>query len=247
MYLKTITILFILISTTLIFAQSGTVTYKNTLTPPENLDELKKSNPESYKKANFMLSKMKAYTETLTYTLEFNQVKSKFYTNPTLTKDNNKIGSMFFNDTEYYFVQPDNKRYENQKISGKNILVHEMPISWSILKESKTISGYKCQKAKAIQLFYSVDRETGKIKTKEQPIEAWFTAELPFSFGPENYGGLPGLILELSTQGNNYRVNDINIRPTEPLMIELPNVTNAISDKEAAKKIYDVYNKMLDW
>jgi GLPGLI family protein len=247
MSIKTLIITLCLINNTLFFGQSGIVTYKNTLTPPENLDELKKSNPESYKKANFMLSKMKAYTETLTYTLEFNQVKSKFYTNPALTSDNNKMGSMFFNSTEYYFVQPDNKRFENKEINGTDILVQEVPIKWNISNETKTIKGYKCQKAEAIQLFYSVDRETGKIKTKEQPIEAWFTADIPFPFGPENYGGLPGLILELSTQGNNYSLNNLNIKPDKTTIINFPDTENAISDKEAAKKIYDVYNKMLDW
>lgn len=194
-----------------------------------------------------MFSKMKAFKETLTYTLEFNQAESKFFTNPTLTNDNNKISEMFLNDIEYYFDLPNAQRYENKKISGEDILVNEMTLDWNIYNETKIIKGFKCQRAKAVQIFYSVDRETGKTRTKEQPIEAWFTLEIPFSFGPENYGGLPGLILELSTQGNNYRVNDLNIRPTKSLMIKFPDAKNAISDKEAAKKIYNVYNKMLDW
>lgn len=247
MSLKVIIISFFLLQNTLLIAQSGIVTYKNKISPPENFDKLKESNPEKYNGVNLIYRKMKAFKETLTYTLEFSQVKSKFFTNPTLINDNNKMSEMFLVNSEYYFDLTGKKRFENRTISGRDILVNEKPINWNLSKETKTINGYKCQKANAIQLFYSVDIETGKTTTKEQPIEAWFTTEIPFSFGPENYGGLPGLILELNTQGNNYSVNTIEIKSTQSAIIKFPDAKNAISDKEAAKKIHDVYNKMLEW
>lgn len=56
---------------------------------------------------------------------------------------------------------------------------------WKILNEIKEIAGYLCMKAET------------KNEEKDQTIHAWFTSDIPFSGGPEGYGGLPGMILEI--------------------------------------------------
>jgi GLPGLI family protein len=56
---------------------------------------------------------------------------------------------------------------------------------WKILNEIKEIAGYLCMKAET------------KNTIKGQTIHAWFTDAIPMSGGPEGYGGLPGMILEI--------------------------------------------------
>ncbi len=56
---------------------------------------------------------------------------------------------------------------------------------WKILNEIKEIEGYLCMKAET------------KNAIKGQTIHAWFTDLIPMSGGPEGYGGLPGMILEI--------------------------------------------------
>ena len=70
------------------------------------------------------------------------------------------------------------------KLSDKN---------WKIdFKTSKKIGDYTCYKALGEKRTLM---PSGNIKVF--PVTAWFAPKLPFSFGPAEYAGLPGLILEL--------------------------------------------------
>lgn len=243
---KLIFTLLCLILNSLSFSQNGTVVYKNFLTPPDGLEQLKKNNPEKYKKVAFMFDKMKDATKAKDYTLKFNQAISYFKTNPSMSKDNNAFEEMITDDSEYYYKTSKNLRFEVRHLSGKELLIKKASIKWKILDETKNIKGYKCQKAKSVQLFYSVNIKTGNLNTKEQPIIAWFTTELPFAFGPENYGGLPGLILELRTQGKNYSIDELKIDSSKKNIIKFPNIEKSISEKEAAKLIHKAFSNVMN-
>ena len=228
-----------------IYAQSGEIIYKNEPTPPEGLEEMKKTDPQKYKRYSFMINKMNERTKRLRYTLKFNTEHSKFSTIPSMAKEDNAMSRMSMPQSEYYYDLASNERYQKNNITGKVLLVKKEPIEWSITKETKVIEGYNCRKAIAVQEFYTIDRKTEDLKTKEQPITAWFTTELPFSFGPENYGGLPGLVLELSTQGNNYMVENIKLKENRNRSIEFPDADKAITEQEAAKQMKKALSNMI--
>lgn len=63
-------------------------------------------------------------------------------------------------------------------------------IDWEIQQETKEFLGYKVQKA------------TGSFAGRN--YVAWFAPQLPFSDGPYKFGGLPGLILEISDLQDHY-------------------------------------------
>jgi GLPGLI family protein len=57
--------------------------------------------------------------------------------------------------------------------------------SWRILSEVRTIAGYKCRKA--------ITRICDSVY-----VVAFYTDDIPVSGGPEQMGGLPGMILEIA-------------------------------------------------
>lgn len=70
------------------------------------------------------------------------------------------------------------------------------PMEWEIQNETKTILGYKVQKAITKKHKHDAAHNTGTIEYGY--AIAWFTIDLPISSGPDEFWGLPGLILELS-------------------------------------------------
>ncbi|HMW37882.1 MAG: GLPGLI family protein [Saprospiraceae bacterium] len=80
------------------------------------------------------------------------------------------------------------KKLDYVEVLGKSFVFDEdLPkIKWKILNEIKEVAGYVCMKAETMDT------------VRNLKITAWFTHEIPISLGPENYYGLPGLILELS-------------------------------------------------
>lgn len=58
-------------------------------------------------------------------------------------------------------------------------------IHWEIRQGEKWIAGFRCEAALGI-------------KQGTDSVLAWFTRELPGSFGPADYTGLPGVVLDLT-------------------------------------------------
>lgn len=80
--------------------------------------------------------------------------------------------------------------------------------SWKVERETKRINKYLCQKATCY--------------FKGRNYIAWFTTEIPVSFGPWKLQGLPGLILEASDTKSQVVFKCIAVRfPTKPITISL--------------------------
>lgn len=98
------------------------------------------------------------------------------------------------------------KRVEKREMFDKTFIVDDTvsKLKWKMSGETKTILGHNCMKATATNIRQTtrMTMDNGKMERKEvtdtSVIEAWFTTEIPSSFGPAEYQGqLPGLILEM--------------------------------------------------
>lgn len=136
---------------------------------------------------------------------------------------------------------------------GKQFLIKdELPqYNWQLTDESKQIGQYTCHKA-----IYSrvVDARKFSAGMKEMEatkdtlrVEAWFTPAIPVSHGPENYWGLPGLILELKAGGVTMVCSKIVLNPKEEVVIERPKkgkeVTQAEFQAVQEEKMQEMMNR----
>lgn len=92
---------------------------------------------------------------------------------------------------------------------------------WEVLSMKKKILDYTCQAASC--------------RYRGRNYIAWFTTELPFSFGPWKFGGLPGLILQISDEKGHYAFEAIGF---EKITNEVPIVFNAVGYKKMSRKDY---------
>jgi GLPGLI family protein len=79
---------------------------------------------------------------------------------------------------------------------------------------------------------------------KEIVVTAWYTPDIPINQGPENYWGLPGLILEVSDGKTVILCSKIVINPKEKKEIKVPKKGKLVTQSEYDKIVAE---KMEEW
>lgn len=121
-------------------------------------------------------------------------------------------------NTVYYKDLSSKTSLEQSKFFGKEFLISDSisAYKWKVSAgEQKTILGYTCMKA-----IY---------KDSTNNIIVFFTPQIPVSSGPEKYGSLPGMILEVQSA-------QIHIVATEILKDEIAISPPAKGDKKTRKE-----------
>ena len=101
----------------------------------------------------------------------------------------------------------DQSYVQEREVMGKEYLIQEKsePFEWELSGETKKVGNYTAQKASFTKIVDSKRFSTGMTEMENVKdtlqVTVWFTPEIPVSHGPENYFGLPGLILEVQNQG----------------------------------------------
>lgn len=219
--MKNIFIIFLF--TTQIFSQnnSGKIIYKSYLPTTKEIDSTKLS--KTYKE-------MLSHAKNLEFELIYNKKKSKFSVIEDLKSDNSegkKMASIFYGSTQYYY------NFEQSffiKVRQNTLINIKDTINWELKNEVKQINGYECYKAT-----YEYKFTSRKGTESKRDIIAWYCPKIPVNIGPENYNGLPGLVLELNTGLIVYVAKEINFYETE-LKIDFPK-GKIISEEEYSKKL----------
>jgi GLPGLI family protein len=117
-------------------------------------------------------------------------------------------------------------------VNTDNVLIEDPYAAkdWTITNESKKIDTYLCFKA-----VYKYDFINRKGEKKTSEVTAWFAPSLPYAYGPKNFYGLPGLILELTENKTTYLATKIELSD-KILEIKFPK-GKAISREDYNKKL----------
>ena len=130
---------------------------------------------------------------------------------------------------------------------GKIFLVKDEieKIDWELGSETKYIGEYPCYKATYTKMVpkprefssTNTDEEIDLDKEpemEERTVTAWYTPQIPVNNGPDNYQGLPGLILEVHDGKFSVICSKIVLNPSEKVEINEPE-----KGKEVNQKKYD--------
>lgn len=148
------------------------------------------------------------------------------------------------------------KSIQLTELGAKQYIIEDSILKqrWKLSDETKTIAGHVCQKATTKQMQRiagarvmtftggsSHTDTTTKLnnspQTKEIDVIAWYATDIISPVGPENNGGLPGVILEL----------DINDKQTVFTAVDIKNTVNKkdIKEPRKGKKVTrDEFNKL---
>jgi GLPGLI family protein len=131
---------------------------------------------------------------------------------------------------------------QEQEMMGKEYLIQDKaePFEWVLSEETKKVGNYTVQKANFTKIVDSKRFSTGMTEMENVKdtlqVTVWFTPEIPVSHGPENYFGLPGLILEVQNQGRTLICEKIELNPSvNPVVIERPSKGKQMTQAEFKK------------
>jgi GLPGLI family protein len=168
----------------------------------------------------------------LNYILKFNNIESLFQCEERINMNDDArtrfvVGAGNGKGTTYVNIQTNMKIHEKEAFGGQFLVTSNISdVKWKLYNETEKIGSYVCYKATTI---YVVINSKG---TFNHPVTAWYTSEIPVGFGPIGYGGLPGLIVELSIQNFKYQMEQITFNPKKKFKIKKPTKGKLVTEEE---------------
>jgi GLPGLI family protein len=121
-----------------------------------------------------------------------------------------------------------NKQVSTSEWAGKKYLIEDTlkQRAWKIGTETKKVAGYECTKA------------TFKDTAQKTDVTVWFTMDLALAAGPQTFGSLPGMILEVDVNnGEMFMVaKKIELKKIKDKDIAAPTKGEKITQAELRKK-----------
>ncbi len=130
---------------------------------------------------------------------------------------------------ESYVDFEDGSVTEARDFMGRTFLIEDKrpAYEWKLAGEQRELLGYIVQKATTTH--------------DGEPVEAWFTPQIPVQAGPGTFSGLPGLILMVSIDEGNrvYMATEVDLAGLEEGEIRPPEDGNRVSRDEYESIVAD--------
>jgi len=163
--------------------------------------------------------------------LIFNNYEASYKKSESLDSDLNETVIITGSYGLYYYNKRTNEKIRQTEAYGQLFLISSKlnERKWVLTQDSKTISGYLCYKATSTL----VTRNSKG--TFYKPITAWYAPKLSVPYGPKGYGGLPGLILQLTEGDFTFYVSKLTLNPKKAIKIKIPTKGKKVTQKEFEK------------
>ncbi|NER18831.1 GLPGLI family protein [Spongiivirga citrea] len=183
------------------------------------------------------------------FTLTFNQYESTWKQEAALSTPSAPTGNIVVNivggggGSDVLYKNTKESRFaEKADMFGKIFLIQDSlsKPDWKLTNETKGIGNYTCYKATWTQKSKKITYVNGEKEESDEDeirtITAWYTPEIPVNNGPDDYWGLPGLILEVNEDGDRLMLcSKIVLNPKEAVTITPPKKGKKVSKAEYEK------------
>ncbi|MFQ3181183.1 MAG: GLPGLI family protein [Polaribacter sp.] len=216
-----------------VFSQkiSGKVTYVVSMESytKEKIDSISKNLKTKNVKMDKWMRDIFENTPDVKAFLEFNNSESLYFVEDKMQNDGKatyNVNKTFAGGDNKYYKNTKTKEYFNESSTfGELLLIEIEPKKWKITQESKKIGNYLCYKA------IDIASENKKVK----PI-VWFTPQIPVSFGPLYYSGLPGLVILVEMSKRTISASEIILNPKDEIIIKKPTKGKKMTAEESRKR-----------
>lgn len=228
---------------------SGKATYKSHRKTDIKLDSATIArNPNIQKMMEAKLRQL--YQQT--YTLQFTQTESVYKQKPKLKSPNPQgqrggvmvmsFGTGGGNDILYKNLKE--QRFANKvELMSKPFLIKDAipKRDWKMTGNTKTIGKYTVYEAtwtreeESINITVNNEKSEEKVSTETRTTTVWYTPEIPISNGPDNWSGLPGLILEVNDGRLTLVCTEVVLNPSEKVDIKEPTKGKVVSQEKYEK------------
>ena len=238
---------------------SGSATYKTHRKSSIELDSTTMAaNPGIQKQLEAQMRKMFQKTYILDFTKSESMFKQKQELDgPKVPKSNGAIIMIegMSGGTDVLYKNIKEKRMANKTdLMGKIFLIKDNLVSydWELTGETKNIGNYTCYKAVFEKEEESIEIKMidGEVKEekgiKKRTIVAWYTTDIPISNGPKNYGGLPGLILEVNDGNETIMCSELVLNPSKTIDIKEPTKGKQVSREKFSEISLEKTKEMMN-
>lgn len=124
-------------------------------------------------------------------------------------------------------------------------------LDWEMTGKTKKIGEYTAYEAvyqniREVQTISMSDEgKTNETRNDTTSVNVWYTPDIPVPHGPEEYWGLPGLILEYSDGNTSYLCIKVELNPEKGVEIEKPKKGKKVTAQEFEDLSQDMARKMM--
>lgn len=151
------------------------------------------------------LQSLESAMDRLTYILKFTKDQSIYMEEKSMGIDNDRQleAARIVAGKGVYFYENSGELIIQKEFLGDMFLIESdyTELGWKIMDERKMVGEFECVKAIGVNKGFD---------NKESTVVAWFSPQINVPYGPNEYFGLPGLILEVENKGIVYYCTSID-------------------------------------